>query len=148
MLTYLDIKTPNRDPNPHRNAAHLRALGEPRPAVTPTAPEAVAVRILGDADRASLRALAGRDSALVPIGRVLGAEIGGRLVAALSLDDGSAISDPFRASTDALQMLRLRSRQLHASRRFRLPRRKYRRVPARARLGGSPPGGGGRLLNL
>jgi hypothetical protein len=84
----------------------------------------------------------------VPAGEVLGAQVGRNLVAALSLTDGAAIADPFRPSRPALELLRLRARQLGA------PRRGLRRLRRRPRarscgtLAGSPPGAGGKLLQL
>ena len=109
----------------------------------------IAVRMLGDADRQQLARIAGRDSAPVPTGDVLGAEVGGILVAAVSLTDGRSVSDPFQVSRPALELLELRARQLGATVRGGLSRLRRRpRVGARGALAGSPPGGGGRLLQL
>lgn len=136
-----------------RHATHLRAIAStPRPArAAAPAADAIVVRMLGDADREDLARIAGRDSALVPeSSALLGAEVDGRLLAALSLDDGAVVADPFRPSSAAVELLRLRARQLggHVPKARRWPRVLRGRHPARASLAGSPPGAGGRLLEL
>ncbi len=108
----------------------------------------IAVRALGADDAPRIRHLAELDSAHAPKGDLLGAEVDGTLVAVLSLDDGRTISDPFHPSAPAVELLRLRATQIGAPRRGldRLIRR--RRVHSRGSLAGSPPGAGGRLLQL
>lgn len=112
-------------------------------------PRPVAVRALAEADAPHVRHLAELDSAPAPAGNLLGAEVDGRLVAVLSLTDGRVISDPFRESAQAVELLRLRASQLAAPRRL-LERLAHRRAGygRGARLAGSPPGAGGRLLQL
>jgi len=63
-------------------------------------------------DEPALRELAELDSAPAPAGTVLLAELGGRLVAARSLDDDQAITDPFVPSVEILELLRIRAEQL------------------------------------
>lgn len=132
-----------------RRGEHLRALRSPHRLAA--SPEPIAVRLLGEADRAPIELLAARDSSPPPRGELLGAEVAGALVAALSLDDGGLIADPFRPSRSAVELLRLRAAQLEAGeRRGRLRpalRRRFRRR-SRAALASSPPGAGGRLLQL
>ena len=48
-------------------------------------------------DRAAVERVAGRDSAPVPEGKLLGAEFDGRLIAALDLQSGQLVADPFSA---------------------------------------------------
>jgi hypothetical protein len=55
------------------------------------------------------------DSARSLSGQTLLAEQGGSVVAALSLADGAVIADPFVASADAVEMLRVRAAQLSRS---------------------------------
>lgn len=110
-----------------------------------TSLQPIAVRVLGEADRETLIDLAGRDSASAPTGAVLGAEVEGTLVAAISLTTGASVSDPFRASGPALELLELRAHQLSHGARRRLPRRRSR-ADARAGFAGSPAGAEGRLL--
>jgi hypothetical protein len=143
MSNLLISLTQAGDPGAARHRDHVRAVRDAE-AVASTAP--IAVRLLGEADRPALARLAGRDSAEMPVGDVLGAHLGASLVAALSLADGRAVADPFRPSRPALELLQLRARQLGAPRRGL--RRLRRRPRARGSLAGSPPGAGGRLLQL
>jgi len=87
-----------------------------------------------DADLASLHDLAALDSAAPLTGAVLVAVVDGRPWAALGRDDGRDIADPFRPSTAAVELLRLRVAQLrHADgrgARARLPRWSARRARA------------------
>lgn len=108
----------------------------------------IAVRLLGTEDIGALRKVAQRDSASIPSGRLLGAEADGVVVAAISLEDAAIIADPFLATAPAVELLRLRARQLSEPppprRRFRIPS-----LPrARGAIAGSPPGGGSHLLQL
>ena len=66
--------------------------------------------IAADADR--LQTLAQLDSARVPAGEVLIAEVDGRLQAALPLDGGAPIADPFRRTANVVALLRVRAAQL------------------------------------
>ena len=95
-----------------------------------------------DADAARLAELAERDTRQVPEGPVLGAEVDGRLVAAISLTTDDLIADPFRPTSELQAMLRLRASQL----RRRPGRRRERglrligRRRGRPAVGGSPAG--------
>jgi len=134
-----------------RHADHLRSLAATEQRVAAVSREAeITVRALHESDRGALARLAGRDTADVPAGHALGAEMNGALVAALSLEDGRVIADPFSSTSSAIELLRLRARQLGvAGRRHRLPRLRRRAAMPRARgaLAGSPPGGAN-LLEL
>ena len=70
------------------------------------------LRLATAADEDRLQTLAQLDSARVPTGEVLIAEIDGRLRAALPLDGGAPIADPFRRSAGVVQLLRMRAAQL------------------------------------
>lgn len=63
-------------------------------------------------DALALARLAALDSAPPLAAPVLLAEIGGQLRAALSLADGGVIADPFHPTTDLVDLLRARARQL------------------------------------
>lgn len=109
----------------------------------------LAVRRLGADDSAALRLIAGRDTASVPAGELLGAEVGSHLVAVVSLTDGTVVADPFRDTAAAVEMLELRAQQLKDAdkpkrgRKIRIPR-----IPrARGALAGSVPGSS-KLLRL
>jgi hypothetical protein len=87
--------------------------------------EPITIRLATPDDHLALWRLAALDSAdSVPSGRVLLAEVGGELHAALSLQDGSAIADPFHPTLHILELLRI-----HAA------ARATRRGPRRRRLG-------------
>jgi hypothetical protein len=74
----------------------------------------VTVRRLGHrpADRAALEYLADLDSREPLDGEVLGAELDGALVAAISLSSGDVIADPFVRTDHIHSLLALRARQL------------------------------------
>jgi hypothetical protein len=64
------------------------------------------------ADHAALVQLAERDSAEVPRGELVGAEVGGSLVAAISLGNGRVIADPFKPTASVRSLLEVRAAQL------------------------------------
>jgi len=131
-----------------RNADHLRALAVADRAAI--ADGRITVRVLDDGDTDRLDRLAGRDSGEVPPGRLLGAEVNGRLVAAISLTNARTVADPFSTTAAAVELLRLRARQLGGGKRRRFPRLHppAGRPHARGSLAGSPPGAAGNLLQL
>jgi hypothetical protein len=70
-----------------------------------TAP--ITIRLATPDDHLALTRLAALDSAVsAPPGRVLLAEIDGELRAALSIQNGSAIADPFHPTLHILELLR------------------------------------------
>ena len=58
------------------------------------------------------RALAALDSSSPPTGELLLAEMGDELWAAVELDSGAAIADPFRPSGDLVELLRFRAERM------------------------------------
>jgi hypothetical protein len=70
------------------------------------------IRYATAADTFAIRRLAVLDSSSPPTGDVLLAEMGDELWAALSIDEGTAIADPFRPSADLVDLLRLRANGL------------------------------------
>jgi hypothetical protein len=73
---------------------------------------AVAIRRAKDADQPLLDELAALDSAAPIAGRALVADVNGRPWAALGLDDQRVVADPFLPTAAAVELLRLRARQL------------------------------------
>jgi hypothetical protein len=71
------------------------------------------IRRADAADEFAVRRLAALDSAFPPTGDVLLAEVGDELWAALSIDTGHAVADPFRPSRDLVDLLRLRAGRLN-----------------------------------
>ena len=67
------------------------------------------IRRADAADAGALVRLAALDSASPPTGETLLAEVGDELWAAVELDSGTAIADPFRPSADLVDLLRLRA---------------------------------------
>jgi len=67
------------------------------------------IRRASDVDDVALNRLAALDSASPPTGNVLIAEMGEELWAALEVESGDAIADPFRPSGDLVELLRFRA---------------------------------------
>jgi hypothetical protein len=100
----------------------------------------ITIRPLDGADRSAVKRLAQLDSERAPAEPLLGAEIEGRLLAAISLETGESIADPFSRSAELRALLELRAAQLRRrDRTRRRPQRLPRRRP-RVALAGSPPG--------
>lgn len=76
---------------------------------------AVAICRAQDADMPLLHDLAELDSRKPLEGPVLVALVEGRVWAALGLDDGRVVADPFLSTAPAVELLRLRARQLQAA---------------------------------
>jgi hypothetical protein len=72
----------------------------------------ISIRIARQDDYADLWRVATLDSALVHEGPLLVAESDGEIVAALALTDGGVIADPFRRTSAAVDLLRMRAGQL------------------------------------
>jgi hypothetical protein len=73
---------------------------------------ALTIRRATAADAFALKRLATIDSAAPPTGEVLLAEMGTELWAAVSVDTGAAIADPFRPSGDVVDLLRFRAERI------------------------------------
>ena len=76
---------------------------------------ALKIRQADPTDEAAIARLAQLDSAEAPDGELLVAENGHDLVAALPLAGGRSVADPFRRSAEAVELLRIRARQLRHS---------------------------------
>ena len=76
-----------------------------------TSPASLSLRHATDADASAVAYLSELDEAERLTGSVLVAFDGERPVAAMSLEDGRAVADPFTRSADAVALLRLRARQ-------------------------------------
>ncbi len=97
-------------------------------------PRTLTIRPATPRDADALRWLAQLDSARPLAGRALVAESDGVPLAAVSLETGSVIADPFRHTADAVRMLVLRREQLVGDRSvfaFAPPRRRFVPSPAR-----------------
>ena len=82
-----------------------------RPRVAPrridTAP--LTIRHAAADDMKSLERLAALDSRRVPSGELFVAEVGGRLVAATSIDTGAVIADPFEYTASIVELLQIQA---------------------------------------
>lgn len=85
-------------------------------------------RASGPADERAVGRLAQLDEMTPPRGDVLLAEVDGRLVAALPLEGGPAIADPFVPTQEIIELLALRAASLDGSVHSRLRARRLRRA--------------------
>jgi hypothetical protein len=76
------------------------------------APADVVIRRTTSSDGPALGALAALDSAPLPFGPALVAEVGGVPVAVLPLDGGRAFGDPFERTNELVALLQLRAAQI------------------------------------
>jgi hypothetical protein len=82
--------------------------------ISPSPLTEVVIRFSGRDDEPALARLAGRDSKPVPEGKVLVAEAGGEIRAALPLDRPQAVADPFTRTEELVRLLKLRRSQMRA----------------------------------
>jgi|SRR5947209_3172534 len=119
MLPYL----PQLPSDEHRRDLERAARARRLRAAAEIPTEDVVIRLATSGD---LRRLAALDDAAVPAGPTLVAEVGGAAAAALPLEGGRAIADPFRRTCELVALLELRATQLTrgGSRRFARLRRR------------------------
>jgi hypothetical protein len=72
----------------------------------------VTIRAARQADLPAVASLAQLDSARVPRGRVLLAELRGSVVAAISLESGELFADPFVSTADVVKDLRAKAAEV------------------------------------
>ena len=70
----------------------------------------ITIRRLGADDARAVRRLAELDSARAPQGELLGAEVGGTLLAVMPAAGGAMIADPFRATAGLRYLLEAQAR--------------------------------------
>jgi hypothetical protein len=75
-------------------------------------PEDITIRRTGAADGEALVRLAGLDSKHVPAGDFLLAEVDGVGWAAVAIDSGEALADPFQHTAHLVEMLQLRATRI------------------------------------
>lgn len=92
--------------------------------------DSISIRPFADSDVQAVREVAQRDSSTVPAGMLLVAEVRGRVRAALSLDTGEVVADPFAPSAELVDLLRARARQLNGRPARRRRRGLFARTPA------------------
>jgi hypothetical protein len=74
--------------------------------------DGLTVRAATQRDSEAVRLLAALEGVTMPRGEMLVAQVGEDVVAALPLDGGRPLADPFRPSAQHVELLRLRARQL------------------------------------
>lgn len=94
--------------------AQIRRFVLRRLARGPAAPGQITIRSAAPRDAAAVRRLALLEEQPVPAGQTLVAEVDERVVAALAIEDGHAVADPFTASSDVIALLEFRAAQLAA----------------------------------
>jgi hypothetical protein len=103
---------PSRNPEGHTMfTRNLISISRPGTRTAADAPE-VTIRTATAADAPAVRRLAELDERRVPAGPLVLAEVGGEVVAALPVDGGPALADPFRRTAELTPLLALRARQL------------------------------------
>lgn len=75
----------------------------------------IAIRPATAEDAATIARLAALDSATVPSGALLLGTVDGRPLAAVSVDTGAAVADPFSPTAELVALLRQRADHLGAS---------------------------------
>lgn len=75
----------------------------------------LAIRPATADDSADVARLAALDSAAVPTGALLLGVVDGRAVAALSVDSGAVVADPFSPTADLVNLLRQRAERLRVA---------------------------------
>jgi hypothetical protein len=98
-----------------RRTAHHRqfeARGGPArrlAAVAPSPDAPLTIRHAGESDLPALADLAALDARRIPSGELFVAEVEGRLLAAVSIDTGAVVADPFRHTDSIVKLLRLQA---------------------------------------
>lgn len=72
----------------------------------------IAIYMATDRDATEVRRLAALDSAPVPRGRVLLGVVDGMVHAAIDIDNGAVIADPFRLTADLVALLKMRASRI------------------------------------
>jgi hypothetical protein len=78
-------------------------------------PEAITIRPLREQDVAAVERLAELEERRVPAGKLLLADVEGTIEAAVSIESGEAIANPFAPSAAIVSLLELRADQLRAA---------------------------------
>lgn len=77
-----------------------------------TPSQILAIRVATDADAVDLHRLASLEQRRAPQGAVLLGVVDGETRAAIGVDDGRIIADPFHPTADVVALLRLRAERL------------------------------------
>jgi hypothetical protein len=83
-------------------------------------------------DRVAVAELAELDGRPAPAGETLLAEVDGKLWAAVGVDDGAAVADPFLPTADVVWLLQIRAEQERAARQPASPTGRFNLARQRA----------------
>ncbi len=122
MTTIMNALVADEHASDLRRAAERYRSAKPG---APSNPKVVALRQAQADDARALKILAELDEEPELCGTTLLALIDGEAVAAISLDDGRMVSNPFVATSDTVSLLKLHVRHLLGPR-GRHPRRRWR----------------------
>src|SRR5688500_3903052 len=78
---------------------------------------AITIRAARAEDMGELARVASRDTHELPGGRLLVAKVGSDVRAAISIDDGTIIADPFHRTAELVAMLKIRAAAVPGARR-------------------------------
>ena len=78
--------------------------------------DTILIRSASSADAAAIERVARLDSARVPAGELLVAEVDGTVRAALRVDDHAVVADPFTRTAGLIDLLSARAEHLHGGR--------------------------------
>jgi hypothetical protein len=78
--------------------------------------EPITIRHSTGRDQVAVGELAELDGRPAPVGETLLAEVAGKLWAAVGVDDGAAVADPFLPAADVVWLLQIRAEQERAER--------------------------------
>jgi hypothetical protein len=73
--------------------------------------DAITIRSATNRDRVGIRELAELDGRPAPAGEMLLGEVGGRLWAAIGVEDGAVVADPFEPTHQVVRLLEMRREQ-------------------------------------
>jgi hypothetical protein len=90
--------------------------------------EPITIRHSTGMDRVAVEGLAELDGRPAPVGETLLAEVDGKLWAAVGVDDGAAVADPFLPTADVLWLLQIRAEQERAARAAAVTARRFATV--------------------
>jgi hypothetical protein len=94
----------------------------------------ITIRRATAADEAAIARVAALDSARAPKGATIVASVGGDVRAALPLDGGAPVADPFHRTAELVDLLRLHAARERAGRELDRARRRNPGAFLRARL--------------
>jgi hypothetical protein len=98
----------------------------------------VTVRLAEPEDHAAIVRLAALDSARTPQGSLVVADVGGAIQAAMPVDGGRAIANPFVPTADLVKLLEVRVRQLREAGYADAERERVTALSPRVRLADRP----------